>query len=215
MQVLSEAEIDRLWTAYGELEREASDEERPWWQLARAIAFVGLGTAMRRGELLALRWGDVRMLDGVVQVREAFVDGHFTTPKSRSSRRLIELGPRTRELFGQRWQESAFQGDADLVFCHPTKGTPLDASKLARVYLRPALRRAGITKPFRPFHDLRHTALTHEAAAGNPMAYVQLKAGHSQSAITERYIHAAQVMFPGAAARGEARIFGRGLNQAH
>jgi len=39
------------------------------------------------------------------------------------------------------------------------------------------------------------------------MAYVQLKAGHSQSAITERYIHAAQLLFPGAAARGEARMF--------
>jgi hypothetical protein len=39
------------------------------------------------------------------------------------------------------------------------------------------------------------------------MAYVQQKAGHSQSAITERYIHAAQVLFPGAAARGEARLF--------
>jgi integrase len=207
MQVLSEVEIARLWSAYGELEREASATERPWWQLARAITFVGLGTAMRRGELLALRWSDVRMLDGVVQVREAFVDGRFTTSKSRSSRRLIELGPRTRELFGQRWQETAFQGESDLVFCHPTKGTPLDPSKLARVYLRPTISRAGITKPFRPFHDLRHTALTHEAAAGNPMAYVQLKAGHSQSAITERYIHAAQVMFPGAAARGEARIF--------
>jgi integrase len=162
---------------------------------------------MRRGELLALRWSDVRMLDGVVQVREAFVDGHFTTPKSRSSRRLIELGPRTRELVGERWQETAFRDESDLVFCHPTKGTALDGSKLARVYLRPALRRAGITKPFRPFHDLRHTALTHEAAAENPMAYVQLKAGHSQSAITERYIHAAQVLFPGAAARGEERMF--------
>ena len=69
------------------------------------------------------------------------------------------------------------------------------------------MKRAGIEKPFRPFHDLRHTALTHEAAAGNPMTYVQLKAGHSQSAITERYIHAAQVLFPGAAALGEARIF--------
>jgi integrase len=207
MQVLSETEIARLRTAYGELEAEASAAERPWWQLARAITFVGLGTAMRRGELLALRWSDVRMLDGVVQVREAFVDGRFTTPKSRSSRRLIELGPRTRELLGQRWQETAYHDERDLVFCHPTKGTPLDASKLARVYLRPALHRAGITKPFRPFHDLRHTALTHEAAAGNPMAYVQLKAGHSQSAITERYIHAAQVLFPGAAARGEARLF--------
>ena len=208
MQVLSEAEIARLWSAYGELEREANPEERPWWQLARAITFVGLGTAMRRGELLALRWSDVRMLDGVVQVREAFVDGHFTTPKSRSSRRLIELGPRVRELLGQRWQETAFRDESDLVFCHPTKGTPLDASKLARVYLRPALGRGGITKPFRPFHDLRHTALTHEAAAGNPMAYVQLKAGHSQSAITERYIHAAQVAFPGAAENGEMRLFG-------
>jgi hypothetical protein len=47
--------------------------------------------------------------------------------------------------------------------------------------------------------------LTHEAAAGNPQAYIPLKAGHSQGSITERYIHAAQVMFPGAAARGEER----------
>src|SRR4029453_16875763 len=75
-------------------------------------------------------------------------------------------------------------------------------------YMRPALKAAGITKPFRPWHDLRHTALTHEAAAGNPHAYVQAKAGHSQSTITDRYIHAAQVLFPGAAEKAEARMFG-------
>ena len=40
------------------------------------------------------------------------------------------------------------------------------------------------------------------------MAYVQLKAGHSQSQVTERYIHASQVLFPGAAAKGEERMFG-------
>lgn len=74
--------------------------------------------------------------------------------------------------------------------------------------MKPALRRAMIDKPFRPWHDLRHTALTHEAAAGNPQAYVQMKAGHSQGTITERYIHAAQVLFPGAAERGENRLFG-------
>jgi hypothetical protein len=39
---------------------------------------------------------------------------------------------------------------------------------------------------------------------------VQLKAGHSQGSITERYIHAAQVRFPGAAAKGEDRMFGAG-----
>jgi hypothetical protein len=37
---------------------------------------------------------------------------------------------------------------------------------------------------------------------------VQLKAGHSQSQVTERYIHAAQVLFPGAADRGERQLFG-------
>ena len=208
LNVLSELEIARLWSAYGELEAEAEPEEQAWWRLARTLTYVALGTAMRRGELLALRWRDVQLLEGQLSIREALVKGRFTTPKSRSSRRLLELGPRTRELLAERWRESAFQGDEELVFCHPQRGTPLDPSKLARCYLRPALKRAGIERPFRPFHDLRHTALTHEAAAGNPMAYVQLKAGHSQSAITERYIHAAQVLFPGAAARGEARMFG-------
>jgi integrase len=207
LNVLSEVEIARLWSAYGELESEAEPAEQTWWRLARALTFVALGTAMRRGELLALRWRDVELLEGRLTVREALVRGRFTTPKSRSSRRLLELGPRTRKLLAEHWQLTRFQGDDELVFCHPSKGTALDPSKLTRCYLRPALKRAGIEKPFRPFHDLRHTALTHEAAAGNPMAYVQLKAGHSQSAITERYIHAAQVVFPGAAARAEGRLF--------
>jgi len=208
LNVLSEAEIARLWSAYGELEAEAEPGQKVWWLLARTLTFVALGTAMRRGELLALRWRSVELLEGRLTVREALVKGRFTTPKSRSSRRLLELGPRTRDLLAEHWRNTTFQGDEELVFGHPQKGTTLDPSKLSRSYLRPALRRAGIKKPFRPFHDLRHTALTHEAAAGNPMAYVQLKAGHSQAAITERYIHAAQVLFPGAAKRSEERMFG-------
>jgi integrase len=207
LNVLSEAEIARLWSAYGELEAEAEPGQKVWWLLARSLTFVALGTAMRRGELLALRWRSVELLERRLTVREALVKGRFTTPKSRSSRRLLELGPRTRDLLAEHWRNTTFQGDEELVFGHPQKGTTLDPSKLSRSYLRPALRRAGIKKPFRPFHDLRHTALTHEAAAGNPMAYVQLKAGHSQSAITERYIHAAQILFPGAAARAEGRLF--------
>lgn len=207
LHVLSEVEIARLWTGYRELEAEADKESKEWWEIARTLTFVALGTAMRRGELLALRWRDVHLLEGRVQVREALVKGHFTTPKSRSGRRSIELGPRTLALLQEHWQRTAFQGDEELVFCHPELGTPLDPSKLTRLYMHHALKRAGITKPFRAFHDLRHTALTHEAAAGNPMTYIQLKAGHSQSAITERYVHAAQVLFPGAAAKGEARMF--------
>jgi hypothetical protein len=72
--------------------------------------------------------------------------------------------------------------------------------------MRTALKRAAITKPFRTRHGLRHTALTHEAAV-NPQPYVQMRAGHAQGSITERYIHAAQVAFPGAVEAGDSRIF--------
>jgi integrase len=179
-------------------------------KLARTITFVGLGTALRHGELLALRWRDVRMLEGLLQVREALVAGKFTTPKSRSSRRTIELGPRTLALLQEHRQASAYQGDDELVFSHPMSGKPLDPSRLSRCFMRPALRHAGIEKPFRPFHDLRHTALTHEAAAGNPQAYVQLKAGHSQGAITERYTYTPTGSLPrrrGARRRAYVRIW--------
>lgn len=209
MQVLTEEEIAALWRAYEELEAEADEEEWPWWRMARTITFVALGTAMRRGELLALRWRDISMLERLIHVREALVRGQFTRPKSRASRRLLEVGERTMDLLQKHWRESAFQDEDDLVFCHPRTGRPLDPSRLSRTYLKRALRKAGITGPFRPFHDLRHTAITHEAAAGNPQAYVQMRAGHSQGAITERYIHAAQVLFPGAAQRGEDRLFGQ------
>lgn len=208
MNVLSEAEVAALAGAYRELELAADESERPWWRLARRLVLVALGTALRRGELLALRWRDVNLLEGRLTVREAYVAGRFTTPKSRSSRRTMELGPRTRAVLEEQWRESPYQGDGELVFCHPTKGTPLDASKLSRDYLRSALTKAKIEKPFRPWHDLRHTALTHEAAAGNPAVYVQLRAGHSQGTVTERYVHASQVLFPGAAEKGENRLFG-------
>jgi integrase len=208
MQVLSEAEVAHLLAAYVELaEQPPPDTSGEWWALSRRLVIVALGTALRRGELLALRWGDVALLEGRLTVRQSFVRGEFTTPKSRTSRRTIDLGAQVLAALNEQWQASRYRADSDLVFGHPALGTPLDPSKLSRDYLRPALKRARIAKPFRPWHDMRHTALTHEAAAGNPQAYVQHKAGHSQGTITERYIHAAQVLFPGAAERAEARLF--------
>jgi integrase len=208
MNVLSDTEIARLANAYDELIAEAPEQGSQWWLLAKAIVLTALGTALRRGELIGLRWSAVNLLEAKIEVRETFVRGRFTTPKSRASRRVVELGPRTLAVIEEQWQHTAYRGDDDLVFGHPTKGTPLETGKLAKRYLKPALIRAGIEKPFRPFHDLRHTSLTHAAAAGNPQIYVQARAGHSHGSITERYMHAAQVLFPGAAAKSEERMFG-------
>ena len=104
---------------------------------------------------------------------------------------------------------AAYNGDDDLVFAHPTKGTPLDPARLAREYLKPALKAAGITQtvpalPRPPPHRPHPRSRRRQPPHLHPN-----KAGHSQAAITERYIHAAQVQFAGAAARAEARMFGR------
>jgi len=208
-EVLTQIEIGKLLAAYRQLEADEEDEtEREWWGLARRIVTVAVGTALRRGELLGLTWADVSMLDGRLAVRQAWVRNEMTSPKSRTSRRTLELKAEGHVLAAlkEQWQASRYRSDDSLVFCHPALGTPLDPTKLTRTYGRPALAKAGITKPFRVWHGLRHTALTHEAAV-NSQSYVQMRAGHSQGAITERYVHAAQVAHPGAADRGEERIF--------
>lgn len=74
-------------------------------------------------------------------------------------------------------------------------------------YMRKAISAAGIERPIRPWHDLRHTTLTHDAASGDPAVYVQARAGHAQATMTERDVHAAQVAFPGAAERTQERLF--------
>jgi integrase len=207
--ILTEEEVSALLTAYRELARDAKTlDEATLWEQARRMTIVVLGTALRRGELLALRWGEVDLLEQCLRVRRSWVRNEMTTPKSRSSRRTVEFGLTTKNVLEEQFARSRYQADEDLVFCHPERGTPLDPAKLTRSYVKPALRKAGITKKIQPWHGLRHTALTMDAAVGNPNAYLQAKAGHSSFSITERYIHAAQTAFPGAVERSEERLFG-------
>jgi integrase len=207
LEILTHAEIAALDAAFRAFETEHPDS--PWWPLARRVSFFALGTAMRKGEILGLPWKHADREQGEIRVRQTFVAGEFTTPKSKASVRTIELGEQTRAVLEEQWDASPFHGPEDLVFCHPLKGTALRGDSLARDYIRQAYRRAGITKLVRPMHTLRHTRLTYEAAAGNPHAYIQTKAGHSDGRMTERYIHAAQIRFPGAAQRSESHVFGR------
>ena len=67
---------------------------------------------------------------------------------------------------------------------------------------------AGIEGRVRAFHDLRHTAITNDAAAGaNPIA-LMTKAGHADMKTTKTYLHLAGVVFRDEAERLEARLLG-------
>ena len=215
-ELLLPAEIARVLAAFRELEAEEEDEqERLWWRIARRAVTVAVGTGLRRGELLALSWRNVELLAGAIRVERAWVRSEMKAPKSRSSRRTVRVDRegRVAAALKEQWTESRYRDDDCLVFGHPALGTPLDPSKLTGRYVKKALARAGIEGPFRPWHGLRHTGLTYDAAA-NGKEHTQTRAGHAQASMTEKYVHmaalidgAADTVFPEAAARSERLVF--------
>jgi len=58
----------------------------------------------------------------------------------------------------------------------------------------------------RPFHDLRHTALTNEAASGSGPIALMTKAGHTDMNTTRIYLHLAGVVFRDEAEALERRL---------
>ena len=66
-------------------------------------------------------------------------------PKSEAGERTIALGPKLAEELWQHRRRTAFSGDEERVFCHPTKGSPLDHKHYART-LRAAMAKAGGTR---------------------------------------------------------------------
>jgi integrase len=207
VETLSQTEIARLLAAYRQLAVEVGPDEAWWYETARRLTVLALSTGLRRGELLGLRWMDVELLEHRLHVRQAFVKGEMTTPKSRAGRRTLPLGSVAVGALEEQFRASRYQEPESIVFCHDALGTPLDPTKLT-AYARKAFKAAAIDKRFRPWHGLRHTALTETAAAGVPPIFVQAKAGHAQGSTTERYLHAEKTDYPDAAELAESRLFG-------
>jgi integrase len=165
---------------------------------ARTIFLTLVLTGIRRHELQELRWRDVDLVDCVLRVRDS---------KTEEGIRAIALSPALAEALWQHERGSAYQGEDDRVFCHPERGTRY-SEKLFAEQFRAALKAAGITDYVRPFHDLRHTSLTNEAASGSTPIALMAKAGHTDMKVTRRYLHLAGIVFPAEAQALERRLLG-------
>jgi len=141
----------------------------------RAMYITAAMTGLRQGELLALRWSDVDWSAQRIRVRQSFVRGQFGSPKSKRSTRSVPLADVVGGELDRLHQQTAYGADADLVFCHPHTGRPMERSRLLKRF-KAALKRAGVREL--RFHDLRHTFGTRMAAAGVPMRTLQEWMGH-------------------------------------
>jgi integrase len=110
-------------------------------------------TGLREGELLGLQWGDIDWNSPTVRVRRQYTNGRFSVPKSKLSRRTVNLPSGLLDAL-RVWRLKCPKGDHDLVFPNG-KGNPESHSNLLQRGFYPALRRAKLRKI--RFHDLRHT----------------------------------------------------------
>ncbi len=160
-----------------------------------ALYIVAVHTGMRPGEIRALKWNDVDLDSGTLQLNRALSDGEFNAPKTSRSRRRIKLtagsvkalrAHRKRQL-EERMQRAGLWQDYGLVF-PSTVGTPMNHRNLARSF-KALLESASLPQAVR-LYDLRHTCATLLLCRNVHPKYVQELLGHASIAQTlDTYSH--------------------------
>jgi hypothetical protein len=182
-------------------------------RLARIMLALRWGP--RQGEALGLRWSDVDLATGHVQIRQAVqrVRGKglvVSTPKSRAGERSFVLDAATLEalrvwrkhqreqrLAASRWDED------DLVFTSNCGGF-IDPRNDSRAWAS-TLKAAGVRHV--RLHDARHTAATLLLHAGVGPRTVMEVLGHSDWNLTmNTYAHPTMDMLAAAAVQVEAMV---------
>jgi integrase len=156
-----------------------------------ALYVLAVHRGLRQGELLGLKWEDVDLQAGMLQVRRTLSltkNGHvFEQPKNGKGR-SIELTEAALEALRshlkRQLEEIETLGDAyqDQGLIFPgERGQPMRPWTLTRKLER-ILKRAGL--PHIRFHDLRHTCATLLLSKGVHPKFVQELLGHATISIT-------------------------------
>jgi integrase len=184
-----------------------------------ALYVLAIHTGLRQGELLGLKWDDVDLEDGSLQVRRTLAitknGSVFTSPKTSGSRRSVKLTSKAIEALKGHLERQLAEIDrvgslwnpgdsAGLIFASET-GEPLDRRVVTKSKFKPLLKRAGL--PEIRFHDLRHTCATLLLTRNVNPKIVSEMLGHATIAITlDTYSHVLPNMRDQAAAAMEEAL---------
>lgn len=170
-------------------------------RLALAV-HLALFLGMRRGEILALRWGDIDREQGVLTIQQG---------KTAQARRRLPLTPALLDRIAAHWSNQIEERQVCAAWKEHTLivpsevGTPLTGRNFTR-WFKLQLAKAGLPMRIR-FHDLRHYAMSEWYAAGADPKTVQALAGHADPALSQKiYAHARPDVLRAAVERAERRM---------
>lgn len=165
-----------------------------------ALYVLAVATGMRLGELLGLKWSNVDLDSGWLEVthqlqrdREArkLVLGPTKNHKNRGifllNRATKALQDHSERQIKEKRDAGVLYQDEGFVFA-TTRGSPLDESNISQRDFKRLLQKAGL--PNIRFHDLRHTCATMRINEGMDPFKLQKMLGHESILMTlDRYSH--------------------------
>lgn len=162
-------------------------------QKYRSLLATAVGTGLRLGELLGLRWQDVEIDDGFIHVRtQVDQTGRRGVPKTPTAVRAVVLSPQLGRVLLAHREAALARGLAratDPVFASEA-GTPLGHDNVRERALGAAVRRAGLEDAERPrltMHSCRDTFASHLIIdLGLDVVQVSRQLGHANPAITAK-----------------------------
>jgi integrase len=137
----------------------------------------------RRGELCALRVGNLDFAGDKIRIEGSYAHGELTSPKSGKGR-SVPMAKEVAEALAALLTERGNPGDGELVFPGPD-GDHQDGSALRRRYVK--ARDKADLRPLR-FHDLRHV-FGSLAIRKADIVQVQAWMGHANVKTTMGYLH--------------------------
>ncbi len=158
-----------------------SELEGPYY----VMTFLAAVTGLRVSELTALRWSDVDFQAGEILLTRAIVCQHIGPLKTAASQKPVPMDAGLSALLLDWRGRCPYNQDSDYVFGSPQKkgNQPLWPSSAMSKHIRPAARRAGITKHVR-WHVFRHSFATLLKGNGEDVKTVQESLRHADSKVT-------------------------------
>lgn len=162
-----------------------------------------LTTGMRRGEILGLKWRDLNLETGELNIKRQLTTKGISVPKTKSSIRTVLLPPDMLDLLREMKKTAKY----DWIFPSPVKeGEPRNPTAITKRF-RIMLERAHC-KHVR-FHDLRHTFATMALENGMDVKTLSAMIGHVSSETTLNiYSHVTDTMKAQAAVKIDREIGG-------